>query len=104
MRRPPGALASSPTASSDPVAVGISKSAQLARHIHVASLARNTLRQSCATPKAPACARAMSIRSPTYQSVNSILTTGMDRRPLPAKPTQTSLPLHENVRGPDYYH
>jgi transposase len=51
-----------------------------------------------------ACARAMSIRSPTYRSVNSILTSGMDRQPLPAKPTQTSLPLHENVRGPDYYH
>jgi transposase len=51
-----------------------------------------------------ACARAMSIRSPTYRSVNSILTTGMDRQPLSAKPTQTSLPLHEDVRGPDYYH
>jgi hypothetical protein len=22
----------------------------------------------------------------------------------PTKPTQTSLPLHDNVRGPDYYH
>jgi hypothetical protein len=51
-----------------------------------------------------ACARAMSIRSPTYRSINSILTSGMDRQPLPVKPIQTSLPLHENVRGPDYYH
>jgi len=51
-----------------------------------------------------ACARAMSIRSPTYRSVDSILKSGIDRQPLPAKPTQASLPLHENVRGPDYYH
>jgi transposase len=51
-----------------------------------------------------ACTRAMAIRSPTYRSVNAILTSGTDRRPLPAKPAQTSLPLHDNVRGPDYYH
>lgn len=51
-----------------------------------------------------ACARAMSIRSPTYRSINSILSTGMDRQPLPGAPTQTSLPLHDNVRGADYYH
>jgi transposase len=51
-----------------------------------------------------ACARAMSIRSPTYRSVDSILKRGIDRQPLPAKPTQAALPLHENVRGPDYYH
>jgi len=51
-----------------------------------------------------ACTRAMSIRSPTYRSVNAILVSGTDRQPLPAKPTQTSLPLHDNVRGPDYYH
>ena len=47
----------------------------------------------------------MSIRSPTYRSVDSILKSGLDRQPLlPAEPTQTSLPAHENVRGPDYYH
>ncbi|WP_068686450.1 MULTISPECIES: IS21 family transposase [unclassified Variovorax] len=51
-----------------------------------------------------ACTRAMAIRSPTYRSVNAILTSGTDRRPLPTKPAQTSLPLHDNVRGPDYYH
>ncbi len=51
-----------------------------------------------------ACARAMSIRSPTFRSVDSILKNGMDRQPLPPKPTQASLPLHDNVRGPDYYH
>src|SRR6218665_177065 len=51
-----------------------------------------------------ACTRAMAIHSPTYRSVHSILASGTDRQPLPAQSTQTSLPLHENVRGPDYYH
>ena len=51
-----------------------------------------------------ACARALSIRSPTYRSVNSILGAGLDRQQVSAEPTQASLPLHDNVRGPDYYH
>lgn len=51
-----------------------------------------------------ACARALSIRSPTYRSVNSILAAGLDHQQVPAEPTQASLPLHDNVRGPDYYH
>ena len=51
-----------------------------------------------------ACARAMSIRSPTYRSVNSILAAGLDRNQMPAAPAQSALPLHDNVRGPDYYH
>jgi transposase len=51
-----------------------------------------------------ACARAMSIRSPTYRSVDSILKSALDRQALPPQPTQAALPLHDNVRGPDYYH
>lgn len=51
-----------------------------------------------------ACVRAMAIRSPTYQSVKSILATGLDRQAAPAQATQAALPLHDNVRGPDYYH
>ncbi len=51
-----------------------------------------------------ACARALSIRSPTYRSVNSILASGLDRQQLSNAPAQAALPLHENVRGPDYYH
>ena len=51
-----------------------------------------------------ACARAMAIRAPNLRSVTNILKCGLDRQPslLPA----TSMPatLHENVRGPDYYH
>ena len=46
----------------------------------------------------------MSIRSPTYRSVNSILAAGLDRQQVPAAPAPAALPLHENVRGPDYYH
>mgnify|MGYP000942125523 FL=1 len=51
-----------------------------------------------------ACARAQSIRSPSFRTINAILKSGMDRQPLKPEPTQTSLPLHENVRGADYYH
>ena len=51
-----------------------------------------------------ACTRAMAIRSPNLRSVTSILRSGLDRQPAPPKPVQASLPLHENLRGPDYYH
>ncbi len=52
-----------------------------------------------------ACARALSIRSPTYRSVNSILAAGLDRQQAPTAPaTDATLPLHDNVRGADYYH
>jgi len=51
-----------------------------------------------------ACARALSIRSPTYRSVASILKTGLDRQPSLFAPPTPPLPAHENVRGPDYYH
>ncbi len=51
-----------------------------------------------------ACARALSIRAPTYRSVNSILAAGLDRQQVAAAPAHGALPLHENVRGPDYYH
>jgi transposase len=50
-----------------------------------------------------ACARAQSIRSPTYTSIKSILAAGLDRHGIES-PSQTSLPLHDNVRGPGYYH
>jgi transposase len=51
-----------------------------------------------------ACARALSIRSPTYRSVASILKSGLDRQPR-SSPVTTATPAdHENVRGPDYYH
>ena len=52
-----------------------------------------------------ACVRALSIRSPTYRSVNSILAAGLDRQQaLPPAAADATLPLHDNVRGADYYH
>lgn len=51
-----------------------------------------------------ACARALSIRSPTYRSIHSILAAGLDRQSVSATPAQGSMPHHENVRGPGYYH
>ena len=52
-----------------------------------------------------ACARALSIRSPTYRSVNSILAAGLDRQQAPPPAAEaTTLPLHDNLRGADYYH
>jgi hypothetical protein len=46
----------------------------------------------------------MAIRSPALSSVRSILKSGLDRATLQDKPSQGPLPLHDNVRGPDYYH
>ena len=51
-----------------------------------------------------ACARATAIGSPHYRSVNAILVKGLDQQPLPTTPSTTAMPVHENVRGPDYYH
>ena len=56
-----------------------------------------------------ACERALSIHSPSYKSVTSILKQGLDKQP----PEQQALDYdndksatleHENVRGPGYYH
>jgi len=51
-----------------------------------------------------ACARAISIQSPTFRSIDSILKAGLDRQPLGQALPSKSMPEHENVRGPDYYH
>ena len=57
-----------------------------------------------------ASARAQSIRSPSYKSIASILKSGLDQHTgtfpgtQSTTPTQTALPLHENVRGAGYYH
>lgn len=52
-----------------------------------------------------ACARALSIRAPNYKSIASILKCGLDRPiDIHTATPQASLPLHENVRGADYYH
>ena len=52
-----------------------------------------------------ACARALSIRSVSYQSISSILKQGLDQQPLAQEEdAQGELPLHTNVRGAGYYH
>ena len=52
-----------------------------------------------------ACARAHRARARSYKHVESILKNGLDRvGPVDADTNhQPSLPLHENVRGSDYY-
>jgi len=51
-----------------------------------------------------ACARALSIRAPNYRSVASILAAGLDRQRLLEPREAAAMPMHENVRGPGYYH
>lgn len=51
-----------------------------------------------------ACARALALRSYSYRSVKSILSTGLDRQPLPgSSPAISPHPAHGNLRGPGYY-
>lgn len=51
-----------------------------------------------------ACARATDIGAPGYRSIASILKSGLDRVATDAAAQTAALPLHANVRGPDYYH
>ncbi|EKD98924.1 MAG: integrase catalytic subunit [uncultured bacterium] len=51
-----------------------------------------------------ACTRAVAIRSLTYRSVASILKTGLDRQQNLPGTTGGSLPLHDNIRGAQYFH
>jgi transposase len=54
-----------------------------------------------------ACARALAIAAPSYHSVRSILTQGLDQQPLPEAAdaeAAATLPSHANVRGARYYH
>ena len=50
-----------------------------------------------------ACARALSIGSPSFKSIQAILKRGLDRLPLQREPQQTSFINHSNIRGPEYY-
>jgi len=53
-----------------------------------------------------ACTRAVEIGSFTYQSITSILKTGLDQHPssTPESVIEHKLPDHHNLRGPGYYH
>lgn len=52
-----------------------------------------------------ACGRAVALKTLSYRSVASILKQGLDQLP-PEDPqdSQPTLPRHDNVRGPEYYH
>lgn len=51
-----------------------------------------------------ACRRAEHLGSCRYRTVKNILAAGMDRLPLEAQqPATSSVPVHDNIRGPDYY-
>ena len=51
-----------------------------------------------------ACTRAMTVGVRSYRHVDSILKHGLDRLPLPEPAEQLPLaPVHEHVRGRDYY-
>jgi hypothetical protein len=50
-----------------------------------------------------AATRAIAANSYSYQSVKSILATGLDQTALPAQETVPLAPAHENIRGRDYY-
>jgi len=51
-----------------------------------------------------ACTRALQIGAHSCRSLESILRRGLDQQPLPnTAPTTPSL-VHDNLRGPDYYH
>jgi len=52
-----------------------------------------------------ACARALAIRSTSYQSIASILKQGLEQQPLDNSDGElTDLPRHTNLRGASYYH
>jgi transposase len=50
-----------------------------------------------------ACARALSIGSPSFKSIQAILKKGLDKLPLQKEMQQTSFINHSNIRGPEYY-
>ena len=54
-----------------------------------------------------ACERSLVIGSPSYKTIKSVLKNGLDQQPLlpgtDGKKT-TTVPVHENIRGPEYYH
>ena len=50
-----------------------------------------------------ACARALRAGARSYRSVANILKHGLDRTPSAPETASLPLPLHENVRGADFY-
>jgi transposase len=51
-----------------------------------------------------ACRRALHIGAASYKSVESILKHKLDQKSLPEKKPEQLTIVHDNLRGPDYYH
>jgi transposase len=51
-----------------------------------------------------ACHRALQLKAYSYTSVKNILAAGLDHQPLESEAEQATLPAHDNLRGPAYYH
>ena len=50
-----------------------------------------------------ACKRSLAIKGYSYKSVSSILKAGLDQVPLKQETSKPG-PMHQNIRGPEYYH
>jgi len=50
-----------------------------------------------------ACRRALAVKTYSYKSVSSILSCGLDKKPLPEPTPVRAHPSHPNLRGPEYY-
>ncbi|MBP2020209.1 transposase [Symbiobacterium terraclitae] len=50
-----------------------------------------------------ASARAVISGAYSYSSMKSILASNLDQAPLPAPPDEQATPVHQNLRGPEYY-
>jgi transposase len=51
-----------------------------------------------------ACVRALSIGAHSYRSLESILRRRLDQQPVSPDSPSTPSPVHDNLRGPGYYH
>lgn len=49
-----------------------------------------------------ACQRALAINACSLKSIKSILSTGLDKRPLPEQPRQLTI-VHSNIRGKEAF-
>jgi hypothetical protein len=50
-----------------------------------------------------ACRRGLHYQSFGYNIIKNILKKGLDQQPLEEEASQRQLPLHDNIRGADYY-
>ena len=51
-----------------------------------------------------ACGRALEVNALSFRSIQSILKSGLDQKPLPGKDNNSEPIKHRNIRGADYYH